>query len=395
MKKVGIITEYNPFHNGHKYQIDRIKEELDPDLIVTVMSQDVLQRGQFASFDKFFRTKKALENGVDLVVGLPYAVSSQSAEYFAKGSVKLLEEIGVDTLVFGVEDDDLSELKKIAHLLNNETDAFKQKLKENLKSGQSFPKARANALRDLLDDPEILDKPNNILAIEYLKALEGTKIEPYSIKRVGNNYHDLDITTSFPSASSIRKTLSENITIPDNSVPYSITELVENYKNTAEDMIYSALAVTVINKTATDLAKTAAVNEETANRIIKAFYKSSNLDDFVENIKSKNLTRTAINRILMNILMDFTKEELERFYNDSFIPYLRVLGFNQKARPLLKKLKEKTITNLKKDQKKLNEDQLHFLNLDIKANNLRSLFIRENGYNKEYLNNTYIFDNHD
>ena len=208
----GIIAEYNPFHNGHAYQIQKARELTGCDFVVVVMSGDFVQRGAPALFDKYTRTKMALLGGADLVLELPVWASSASAEFFAAGAVSVLEGIGcTDFLCFGAEDEKLSKMQKAVELLANENTEFQKQLRDVLKTGLSFPAARKQALSGFLTEEEssILDKPNNILGIEYLKALKAknSSIEPVIVKREGQGYHGQELSHGFASASGIRSAL--------------------------------------------------------------------------------------------------------------------------------------------------------------------------------------------
>ena len=210
MKTVGIIAEYNPFHTGHKYQLDQIRQKLHADYIVIAMSGDFVQRGTPALFSKHVRTRMALSCGADLVVELPVSVSTASAEGFAKGAVHLLSGLGVtDVLCFGSESTDTQLLMELARILLREPEPYRQLLTKNLKDGLSFPAARSNALTLYTHNPQLatlLSKPNTILGIEYCKAILSLKssIHPYALQREGSGYHDTDLSDTFPSASGIR-----------------------------------------------------------------------------------------------------------------------------------------------------------------------------------------------
>ena len=214
MKTAGIIAEYNPFHTGHKYQIDHVKGTLSADYVVIAMSGDFVQRGTPALLSKYVRAEMALRAGADLVLELPVSCATASAELFARSGVQLLDGLGVvDTLCFGSECGDTEILMKLAGILVEEPEEFKSALRRNLKEGMTFPKARSLALGEVLPGNEsekyqqVLSSPNNILGIEYCKAIlrENSSIVPTAIKREGNDYHENSLfTDSFPSASAIR-----------------------------------------------------------------------------------------------------------------------------------------------------------------------------------------------
>ena len=215
MKTAGIIAEYNPFHTGHEYQINYIKEKLRTDYVVIAMSGDFVQRGTPALFSKYVRAEMALRSGADLVLELPVSISSASAELFARGGVQLLDGLGVtDILCFGSECGDTDALMELAKILAEEPEAFQDALRRNLKDGMTFPKARSMALSAVFPESEkyqqLLSSPNNILGIEYCKAIlrENSSISPVSIKREGNDYHENTLFENhFPSASAIRNAI--------------------------------------------------------------------------------------------------------------------------------------------------------------------------------------------
>ena len=239
MKVVGIVTEYNPFHKGHKYQIDKIRQETGADFIIVAMSGNFLQRGVPALCDKFIRTEMALRCGADLVLEIPTLWATASAEYFAHGGVELLANTGVVThIAFGAETDDLESLVEVSSILKKEPDIYRNVLSNSIRSGNSFPVARKQALITSLPDfepeklSEILDNPNNILALEYLKAIPD-HITPILIKREGAGYHDTELNTELPSASAIRKAIFGNDNENDidslaNSMPEESFVLLKN-----------------------------------------------------------------------------------------------------------------------------------------------------------------------
>lgn len=355
MKTVGIIAEYNPFHLGHRYHLQEAKSKTGSDNVVVVMSGNTVQRGDFSIIDKFTRAKEAVINGADLVLEIPVCYSSQSAEIFAKGSIEILNALGiVDCLAFGSESDDISEIKKISDILSNENEEFQNILKEYLKEGISFPSARQKALEQYIDrdkssKSELLSSSNDILGIEYLKNLNRLKsnIVPHTIKRVSSTYNDTDINKLFPSATAIRKMLISEQN-PE-SITNSTTEnmklkLLENYRNNnivSLDDYFDELKVVIIREQV-QISKYFEVNEGIENLILKNIYKSSNLEDLIENIKSKRYTRTRIRRTLLNILLGIEKSDMYRIINSKSIPYTRILAFNDKGRKILKEIDYKS-----------------------------------------------------
>lgn len=388
MKVGAIIAEYNPFHNGHKYQIEQAKKELGLDYLIILMSQDVVQRGTFASFDKYWRAEKALEAGADLVLGLPTIVSSQSAEFFAKGAVDILNKLPIDYLIFGAETDNLEALERIAEKLTNEDEAFKTSLNKHLKSGKTFAKSRFLALKESSPelDTELLNLPNNILAVEYLKALEKTKsqIKPYLIKREKNNYHDKNIEHPLASATAVRESLNTEKEPEVSVVPYPYRELKEHFNSVDEDNLYTAFISKLLSSNKNDLLKIAGINEDFLNRLLKSYLKSREYSELVEALKTKNISRTTVDRIFFNILLNLTNNDLNSYYLNDYNPYLRVLGFNKERINFLKNLNIPIVTNVGKDKDKLDTVQKYFLDLDIKTANLRSLILNLKNFNQDY-----------
>lgn len=297
---IGIICEFNPFHNGHRHLINSVKSENDN--VICCMSGNFVQRGAFAVYDKFTRTRTALQNGADLVIELPTIFSTLSAEGFCTAGVQLLEATGVvDKIAFGAENDSIDELKEIADKLNNED--IQNKIKQEMKKGISFPNARKNVLGN-----NLLDSPNNILAIEYLKA---TKLPCVAVKRIGKGHDSDDLEYS---ASEIRKSLDINE--------------ISSMKN-CEIAILARLR----RLTAEDFAKIEDVNEGLENRIVEAVRNATTLDDVYAFIKSKRYTHSRIRRIILRAYLDIanTPEKPQ---------YIRILGFNEKGRELLGNLKK-------------------------------------------------------
>lgn len=295
----GIICEFNPFHRGHKYLIDSVKEENDS--IVCVMSGNFVQRGEFAVYDKFNRAKTALENGADLVIELPCAYSLRSAEGFAKAGVELLEATNaVDRIAFGAECSDINMLKQAADSIVNK----EQEIKAEMKKGITYPAARKAVIGSSL-----LDTPNNILAIEYIKS---TKLPCIAVERIGKG-HDSDDKKY--SASEIRKELP--------------ADGICSLKN-CEIAVLSKLR----GMTAKDFLKIEDVTEGLENRITDMVRISTSLDELYDNIKTKRYTHARIRRIILKAYLGITKEYTEK------VPYIRILGFNSKGQEILAQIKK-------------------------------------------------------
>ena len=381
-KRIGIIAEYNPFHNGHLYQIQKAKELTGADTVIAVMSGNFTQRGDTSLINKFEKAKIALQNEVDMVIELPTIYSISSAENFALGGVKILNEIGnIDYLVFGIEEENLERLQAIADVLVNEDDEFKRNIKEELNKGKSYPKAREIALKKVLSSgnvENIMQKPNNILAIEYLKALKITnsKIKPFAIKRKNTMHNDENINKNYASGTYIRKLFIENNFNKIRKVvpKYTYERLLElknqgTYVSSIND--FSDIVIYKIRTmTKEEISQIADVNEGLENSIKLASTTCKTIDEIVEKVSTKRYTKTRISRILTYILLDITKSEMEQSKNAN--QYIRVLGINKKFEGILKTINnDKLITSLKKFEENNGENQL--LNIDKKATEIYTI----------------------
>lgn len=411
MKVIGIIAEYNPFHNGHAYQIKKIKEELQADYVVIVMSGDFVQRGAPAIIDKYARTKMALSCGADLVIELPVLWATASAEYFAMAGVTLLDKMGcVDGICFGAETDDLSTLSMIADILVDEPAQYRDALSSYLKNGMAFPVARSKALCDYLTQDtssgscrndgldldvvsSILNEPNNILAIEYLKALKrrSSSMAPYVIKREGAGYHDEDIANdasgSVPTASAtaIRKVLGENICVADypalsSTMPVPALEVLKEYMLTnplvQPNDVSSILGYKLLTSDVCTLADIEDSNPDIANRIFKNRMNYSSFEQFCELNKSKDVTYTRISRVLLHLILNINNQDYSFGKELDYVPYLRTLGFRKDTCVLLKELKTTSqvpvISKLADASTVLDADAMALLEKDIFAADLYS-----------------------
>ena len=360
-KVVGIIAEYNPFHNGHSYHIQNTKAQTGADFVVAVMTGNFTQRGNTSVINKWEKTKMALNGDADLVIELPTIYSVSSAENFANGAVKILNELGiVDTISFGMEADDISTLNNIANVLVNEPPEYKAILEHELSKGNSFPKARENALMMYLNDikryANVVKGSNNILAIEYLKALKKQKssIVPFGVKREKVYYNSTKIIDEYASATGIRNLLLHNQleevrkVVPAKS--YSI--LLNNLRQGTyvldiiaynDEIIYKLRSMTV-----KQIANLPDVSEGLEYLIKEVSNKTNNLIELINGIKSKRYTQTRIQRILLYALLGITKKDMEM--SKKITPYIRVLGCSEKGKILLSQInsKAKVITSLKK-----------------------------------------------
>ena len=406
MKIVGLVVEYNPFHNGHLYHLNKSKEVTNATHSIAVMSGNFLQRGEPALFDKYTRAQIAVSNGVDLVVELPSLFACQSAEIFSHGAVTLLNSLNcIDSICFGSEEGNIDILYQIANILTNEPTEFKDTLKAYLAEGLLFAVARSKALYDyissnnLLDIPEeklntILNSSNNILGIEYIKSLIRIKsnIKPYTITRIKSEYNSEIISSNICSATAIRKVLKDSFELSyiSNVVPYHTLYAIENSIkkefNPMFDEYYFDIIKQIIVRDINNLNSYFDVNEGIENKIYKSVFTSNSLDSLQQDIKSKRYTLTRVKRILNNILLGITKEDMNKVKSISYIPYVRVLAFNDKGREIIKQIKLNSdicIVN-KFANIDFNSDDLFetLINYDIKASNIYNLIYYKNNVDK-------------
>ena len=372
MKVTGIIAEYNPFHQGHAYHLSRTRELTGADRILVVMGGNFMQRGEPAITDKYIRTEMALRNGADLVLELPAASATGSAEYFAEGAVELLDASGVVTeLCFGSELGELEPLEKAAELLLEEPEAYQELLRTELKKGRTFPEARETALSAFLPEKSLLASPNNILAIEYIKALKRRKssIRPLTIQRLGN-YHGEDgqpdgtprtvsgnLPESFASASTIRcqlHTLKKQIEtsceqpafvslmtalakeLPPSSFGLLKDILLADRLVQAEDFSLPLHYRLMQAKEPLEFSVYLDVSEELSRRIYSLRQEFTGWNAFLDLVRTRQYTRSRVSRALLHILLDIRQEEV--------LPptHLRVLGFRREASDLLSEIKKKS-----------------------------------------------------
>lgn len=352
MKTVGIIAEYNPFHSGHQYQIAMARRLTGADFVVVVMSGDFVQRGEPAVFDKYTRTAMALEGGADLVLEMPVRFATSSAEDFAACGVALLDRLGVtDVLCFGSELGRLDLLEQAAGILAAEPEAFRQTLRQGLAAGMSFPKAREAALvRELeacglkeagQDDwQKVLSSPNNILGIEYLKALKrrNSRISPLTVRRQGQDYHDTRLLPEdnqfFPSASAIRKAYRDpSGTGCSGSGGTRPAVPVPIFPDDLSGLLDARLLE--LSRQNQDLARFADVSPELAARIRRNLLEFDTFSGRIARLKTRQLPYTRISRALVHILLGITAEEISVSRSLDYAPYIRILGFRKAAGDLL------------------------------------------------------------
>jgi len=317
---VGIICEYNPFHNGHLYHLNKVKEIFPNEVIVLILGGNFLQRGDVSVINKWDKTKLALEYGVDLIVELPFPFATQAADIFAKGSISLLNHLKVNYLVFGSESNDIEKLIKVSKIEINDN----EEIKKYLSIGYNYPSAVSKVLK------EDIATPNDILGVSYIKQINelNSPIIPLTIKRT-NDYHDLELKSDISSATSIRKALKENRNIKK-QVP---TLKYINYVDL--DNYFDYLKYKIISEH--DLSIYQTVDEGIQNRLKNVINECSNVEELIMKTKSKRFTYNRIKRMLVHILCGFTKEEANKHKE---ITYIRILGFSNKGREYLNKIKK-------------------------------------------------------
>ncbi len=394
MKVLGIIAEYNPMHNGHIYHLAKAKEVTKADYTILVMSGSFTQTGNISCINKFTKAKIAKNLGIDLVLELPTIYSTASSEYFAYGAIKLLNSLGiVDYICFGGETDDVKLLESIADkiILNQE------KIWENIRSMDkniSFASNRSMALMNFLDADEYVEvgKPNNILGIEYIKAIkkQESSIVPYAIKRNKSGFKDLEINSDMPSSTSIRYTLRKHdlsLLIP--AVPGDVYyELMTNGYVLNEDM-FKLLKYKIQAMSKEDLSKINEIKEGLENKIKKAIVEAEDYDDLLRIVKSKRYTATTLKRIFVYIVLDITKEFFKSSYEYGKI-YAHVLSMNENGKKLLSEISKKSnipiFTSINDNiLNKLDREMFRMLNLDIFACNTHSI-VSNSKLNLDYTN---------
>ncbi len=351
MKITGIIAEYNPFHNGHQYHIEKARKLTGADAIIVVMSGDFVQRGIPAIMPKHLRAHMSLQSGASLVLELPVRFATGTAETFAYGAVALLDRLGcVDSICFGSECGDVTILNDLAGILCKEPLKYKDALGKYLKQGDTFPLARQKAVADYLGSnvtDSILCEPNNILGIEYLKALRrlSSPITPHSIGRISSHYHDIKLQETYSSASAIRRAMQKNEFELDNligQVPSSTLKIIKEnvhkrYPITTNDFSL-ILKYKLLGETKDSLLKYEDVSEELANRIIRNLNLFECFEQFCELLKTKEVTYSRISRALLHILLDIRKStDTDAAY---IVPeYARILGFKANETDVLSEIK--------------------------------------------------------
>lgn len=331
MDIIGIICEYNPFHNGHLYHIEKVKEMYKDAIIILVMSGSVTERGDLSIINKWDKTDIALNFGIDLVIELPFVFASQSADIFCYASINILNYLGVNKIVFGSESNDINKLKLLANnQINNKE--YDNNIKQLLKQGYNYPTALSKSLERITNIN--INSPNDILGIGYIREIikNNYNIEPICIKRT-NDYNSNNLDNTICSASAIRKAIIEKKDI-SNYIPSYVNKYLSN--PILIDNYYPYLKYKIISEIY-NLEIYQSVDKEITTRIKKYIYNSHTLNDLILNIKTKNYTYNRLKRMFIHILFNFTKDEAN---NNREVKYIRILGFNKKGQQYLNKIKK-------------------------------------------------------
>ena len=392
MKAVGLVTEYNPFHNGHLYHLNKAMELTGADISVAVMSGDFVQRGEPAVLDKYTRTSMALNSGVNLVVELPVNYAVSSAESFAAGALKVLDYIKADSIAFGSESGDIERLSKLAHILCDNEDTLYKEISKYSANGISYAAARQKVVEKLTDKDTaaMLTSSNNILAVEYLKAIIKNKyaIKPYTIKRQGDSYNDTDIRSEYASATALRGNLkadniSKYIPVKAGLILSSNTNYI--YPDDITEALFTRLLDILFassydkNVFIENVMQYPDVNKEIAGRLYKSAMDmitrtvqqmSESKDNgafsfgsLCEHIKTKEVPLSRIKRALVRITLGLDKKHIEKYSN---APYIRVLGFDKKGQEYLsyiRKTVEVPLITKTADYKEMLLDDIHAANI--------------------------------
>lgn len=421
MKIGAIVAEYNPFHNGHKYQIEKYRKEKEITHLVVAMSGNFVQRGGPALFDKFSRAEMAIRGGADLVIEIPSFFATQTAELYARGAVMSLDAMGcLDSMCFGTESEDMEKIYEAAEILSGKKGNYEENLKEYLKNKETFPKARQRALMDNMECSEdFLSGSNNILAIEYVKELIrlNSSIKPCTIKRLAAGHNSMESEGNISSATYIRENISKALADLDKLayvadrykcflevgsqlkllmenelkqnkgvispvVPSTTMEIIEqNIENfffpISEKNFYGELCIEILREEGY-LDEYFEVGEGIENLIRKEITKSSNFHELISSLTSKRYTKAKIRRVLFNILLGIKKNDIEEIKKIVKIPYIRVLAFNKRGTEILKEIKNnsdaiiiKSPAKIKKTEEYTNDNIMKkMFDLDIRSSNI-------------------------
>ena len=401
MHVTGLITEYNPFHNGHLFHLKKVRETTGADYTAVVMSGSFVQRGAPAVFDKYSRTRAALLSGADLVFEMPAPFSTASAREFASYAVALFTALGaVDSICFGSECGEIEPILRAARLLNEESESFKKRLQDFLKEGKTFPEARSSALAEEgAEEAKLLSSPNNILGVEYCQAVlrQRSPLSCFTIKREGNGYHDPSLDGVLGSALAVRQALQSGTDVqalrfllPDpsfDSVCRSIPVFLDDFSGLLN---YRLL-------TEQEPERYAEIRPELAARIKKLAPGFASFDQRIKELKSRQLTYTGVSRGLIHLILGIEQRQMDLFKEAGFAPYARILGFRKSAAPLLRRIKENSsipvISKLAGAEKRLDPAGAAMLACEIQSSHLYQNVRCEKAASGAFPGRTAVFQN--
>ena len=401
MHVTGLITEYNPFHNGHLFHLKKARETTGADYTAVVMSGSFVHRGAPAVFDKYSRTRAALLSGADLVFEMPAPFSTASAREFASYAVALFTALGaVDSICFGSECGEIEPILRAARLLNEESESFKKRLQDFLKEGKTFPEARSAALAEEgAEEAKLLSSPNNILGVEYCQAVlrQRSPLSCFTIKREGNGYHDPSLNGALGSALAVRQALQSGTDVqalrfllPDpsfDSVCRSIPVFLDDFSGLLN---YRLL-------TEQEPERYAEIRPELAARIKKLAPGFASFDQRIKELKSRQLTYTGVSRGLIHLILGIEQRQMDLFKEADFAPYARILGFRKSAAPLLRRIKENSsipvISKLAGAEKRLDPAGAAMLACEIQSSHLYQNVRCEKAASGAFPGRTAVFQN--
>lgn len=384
MNALGLVVEYNPFHNGHFYHLTESIKETNADVVIAVMSGNFLQRGEPAIVSKWHRAKMALQSGVDLIVELPYVFATQKAETFASGAVSILEALQCQSLCFGSESGEISPFLHANEFLLHNHEQYNDRIKQHMKTGVSYPTALTRAYQELTNGHEILDLslPNNILGFHYVKAIyrQQAKMKPFTIKRTAAGYHEQNfVSPSIASATSIRKALFSNEGSIKDYVPKETFQIMGEYEEQQGllhnwEKYFHLLKYTIMTMSDNDLLTIYEVEEGLENRIKKNILNAQSFQDLMEHLKTKRYTWTRLQRLCTHILTKTTKQQMSAIPHNQTSPYIRLLGMSSKGQDYLSSVKRQLELPI---ISRLTSFQHPLLELDIKAAATYNMIFKE------------------
>ena len=387
MKSLGVIVEYNPFHNGHQYHLEQSRQATGADVVIAVMSGQFLQRGEPALVSKWTRTKMALSNGIDIVVELPYAFATQKAEIFASGSISILSGMQCDTVCFGSEQGNIRDFERTLTIMESKKEEYDQLVHTYSQKGFSFPKASSLAFTEITKQEMVLDltQPNNILGYHYVKAIreQNSLLQAFTIERTNAGYHDPDFNTStIASATSIRKALFHHggqIEKVKQYVPVGTYQFLAHYLKQAggfhcwEDYFH-LLKYRILCSSPSELAEIYEVEEGLEHRLKQSMKESHTFEEFMTKLKTKRYTWTRLQRMCTHLLTNTKKEAMQRITSTKKSEYIRLLGMSKKGQNYLKQIKKETSIPL---LSKVSSMESAMLDMDIRATNTYAMTFPE------------------